>query len=84
MMRRTLESHRMYAVFRAALLASLIVAPTAESAEPPQAPRPQPLRTGKERLGSKDSDEQRVDDCKVLPQRRTRSRPAACPWEFGS
>lgn len=84
MMRRTLERHRMYAVFRAALLASLIVAPMAEAAELPQATRPQPLRTGKERLGGKGSDEQRVDDCKVPLQRRTRPRPAACPWEFGS
>jgi hypothetical protein len=35
-------------------------------------------RTGKERLSDKASDEQRMDDCKVPPARRTRSRPANC------
>ena len=40
--------------------------------------------TAKERLSGKDSDEQRVDDCKVPPERRTRPRPTACPWDFGS
>lgn len=36
--------------------------------------------TGKERLGSKASDPQRVDDCKVPPELRdpTRPRPADC------
>ena len=38
-------------------------------------------KTGKERLGEKASDEQRVDDCKVPPAQRTRSRPTACPWD---
>lgn len=36
--------------------------------------------TGKERLSDKASDEQRVDDCKVPPARRTRPRPTYCPW----
>ena len=35
--------------------------------------------TGKERLTGKAADEQRVDDCKVSPERRGRStRPAEC------
>jgi hypothetical protein len=34
--------------------------------------------TGKERLSDKGSDEQRVDDCKVPQQRRTRIRPTDC------
>ena len=39
-----------------------------------------PVRTGKERLSDKASDEQRVDDCKVPPERRgSRPRPDACP-----
>ena len=42
------------------------------------------LKTAKERLSGKHSDEQRVDDCKVAPERRTRPRPVACPWDFGS
>ena len=36
-------------------------------------------RTGKERLGGKASDEQRVDNCKVPPELRgTMVRPDAC------
>jgi len=38
-----------------------------------------PTRTGKERLGGKASDEQRVDNCKVPPELRgTTVRPDAC------
>lgn len=38
-----------------------------------------PARTGKERLGGKASDEQRVDNCKVPPDRRgTTPRPDSC------
>jgi hypothetical protein len=36
------------------------------------------VRTGKERLGAKAADEQRVDDCKVPPALRTRIRPTGC------
>jgi hypothetical protein len=77
---------RMNALFRAALLASSVALPVraAEPARPPQPPPPQVPKTAKERLSGKDSDEQRVDDCKVPPERRTRPRPTACPWEFGS
>ena len=38
-----------------------------------------PSRTGKERLGGKASDEQRVDNCKVPPDRRGPTRrPDTC------
>jgi hypothetical protein len=38
-----------------------------------------PVRTGKERLSDKASDEQRADDCKVPPERRgPKPRPDAC------
>ena len=38
-----------------------------------------PTRTGKERLGGKASDEQRVDNCKVPPDRRGATpRPDTC------
>ena len=38
-----------------------------------------PTRTGKERLGGKASDEQRVDNCKVPPDRRgVIPRPDTC------
>ena len=37
------------------------------------------VRTGKERLGNKWSDEQRVDNCKVPPEKRgSRPRPDGC------
>ena len=46
------------------------------------APAPPPvLKSAKERLGDKTSDEQRVNDCKVPPGRRTQPRPASCPWD---
>jgi len=44
---------------------------------------PPPMQTGKERLGRKWSDEQRVDNCKVPPEKRgTKQRPDACPPEL--
>ena len=40
----------------------------------------QATRTGKERLGSKWSDEQRLDNCKVpIDKRGSRPRPSECP-----
>jgi transposase len=57
---------------------------TAERERPEAPAGPAPTRTGKERLGGKASDEQRVNDCKVPPERRTRPRPTACPGEVGS
>jgi hypothetical protein len=45
----------------------------------PAPPPAAPDKTGKERLGDKASDEQRVDNCKVPPERRgPKPRPAAC------
>jgi hypothetical protein len=44
-------------------------------ASPPPAPG---LRTGKERLGPKWTDEQRIDDCNVPVEKRGRPRPVAC------
>ena len=65
----------------ACLLAGTLAGAGAQAAEQPQDPSP-PMagRTGKERLGDKASDEQRVDDCKVTPERRTKPRPDACEW----
>ncbi|HLY57065.1 MAG TPA: hypothetical protein VKS60_15985 [Stellaceae bacterium] len=59
---------------------------TAAAGPPPGLPAalvPRVL-TGKERLSDKASDEQRVDDCKVPPERRSHPRPTACPWDSGS
>lgn len=44
-----------------------------------------PTRTGKERLGGKASDEQRVDNCKVPPVLRgPKSRPDECQYQVGT
>ena len=54
-------------------------APGSESQSEAKAPEPQPqraVRTGKERLGQKWTDEQRVDDCGVPAEMRgKRDRP---------
>jgi hypothetical protein len=55
------------------------VAPAADTSLTKPQPAQTTVKTGKERLGDKASDEQRVDDCKVPPQRRGRRiRPDAC------
>jgi len=59
------------------LLALLAVGPVpvVQADDRPEVPA---VRTGKERLTDKSSDEQRVDDCKVPPPGRTRPRPIEC------
>ena len=59
----------------------LVASASAESASP--APAGQATRqgtlTGKERLGRKWTDEQRIDNCHVPPDKRgTKPRPSAC------
>jgi hypothetical protein len=66
-------------VFLAVLLPFLVPAPVVAADRDHAA-----MLTGKERLSDKASDEQRVDDCKVPPERRTRHRPTACPWDLRS
>ena len=70
----------------ALLLSTISLVPIVPAAEPERAavPTSQKVLTGKERLSDKASDEQRVDDCKVAPGRRTRTRPTGCPWDVGS
>ena len=47
--------------------------------QPPSQPTTAPGKTGKERLGDKASDEQRVDNCKVPRERRgSKTRPDDC------
>lgn len=55
-------------------------APVAAPATPTSAVQtPAPVKTGKERLSSKASDEQRVDNCKVPPELRgAAERSDAC------
>ena len=62
----------------AALALAAISGATAKSAPPAEQGEGR-TPTGKERLAGKAADEQRVDDCKVPPERRGRStRPAEC------
>ena len=59
------------------LVASAVPGPTPRAHG--EASNVQPTRTGKERLGGKASDEQRVDNCKVpLDQRGSKPRPNDC------
>ena len=54
--------------------------PTLDAApRTPTEQAPAPVKTGKERLSSKASDEQRVDNCKVPPELRGATvRPDTC------
>jgi hypothetical protein len=63
-----------------AMLAGLALGPAmaAPDHEQPAPAESVAAKTGKERLTDKGSDEQRVDDCKVLPAQRTRPRPPNC------
>ena len=59
-------------------LAGLAAGPVLSAADHDETVASPVPKTGKERLGDKASDEQRVDDCKVPPARRTRVRPTSC------
>jgi hypothetical protein len=75
-------------IVAASILGALLATPlgadepsstAAPAAQPPSESPPTPVKTGKERLSSKASDEQRVDNCKVPPELRgTTVRPDAC------
>ncbi|MDR5857105.1 hypothetical protein P9239_03900 [Caballeronia sp. LZ062] len=63
----------------AVLLIGLTAAPIAHADDAASAAAASEPKTLKERLGDKASDEQRVDNCKVPPERRgTKARPDAC------
>ena len=62
---------------RGAVLALCLAFPAAAE-EAPEKTAPKKVKTGKERLTGKWADEQRVNDCKVPPERRTKKRPAEC------
>ncbi|GKQ52763.1 hypothetical protein [Bradyrhizobium sp. Ce-3] len=60
----------------------LIVPAFAQNAAPARSAETVQQRslTGKERLGRKWTDEQRIDNCNVPPDKRgTKPRPSACP-----
>lgn len=75
----------MHTIIAAVLFGYAMLTPI-QAAEPRRdaAPAPVPPKTAKERLSDKASDEQRVNDCKVPAERRTRPRSAQCPWDAGS
>ena len=56
-------------------------APAGDRPEPNAAPLNEPaVLTGKERLGRKWMDEQRLDNCKIpIDKRGTKPRPGTCP-----
>jgi hypothetical protein len=63
------------------LLGVVLLAPapaTAQSAAQHPGPSTRSMETLKERLSDKSSDEQRVNDCKVPPVKRSRPRPTDC------
>jgi hypothetical protein len=68
--------HAALAVFVVSLgLAPISALPDSRLNTPPASA---PALTGKERLSDKASDEQRINDCRVPPERRTRARPTQC------
>ena len=70
---------RAHAVAWALILLVALAAPSATLRADDEATHAQPIRTAKERLGSKASDEQRVDNCKVpLDLRGPKPRPDEC------
>ena len=63
----------------AILIAGSVLGPVAAAdQEQPAVATTAAVKTGKERLTDKASDEQRVNDCKVEQVRRTRPRPTNC------
>ena len=71
----------MTAIVALGLAATGASAPAADDAQV----QAEPTRTGKERLGGKGSDEQRVDNCKVPTDRRgAKPRPHECADDVGA
>ena len=67
------------AIVAQTVLAAVAPAPAGEAGDQVEVA---PVRTGKERLGGKASDEQRVDNCKVPPVLRgSKPRPDQCAEE---
>jgi len=66
----------------ASFVTLLVFSAIAQEAPPPGAlsAASPPTQTGKERLGRKWMDEQRIDNCNVpIDMRGTRPRPSLCP-----
>ena len=75
---------RVHPVAWTLILLVALAAPSATLRADGEATHVQPIRTAKERLGSKASDEQRVDNCKVpLDLRGPKPRPDECGSDGG-
>ncbi|MBR0869474.1 hypothetical protein JQ633_03825 [Bradyrhizobium tropiciagri] len=62
------------------LLVLSLLAPAAAQSKAPAPSAGAATLTGKERLGRKWTDEQRIDDCNVpVDKRGAKARPTACP-----
>jgi hypothetical protein len=70
------SAHR---AFLALLIAGMVTGPAFSATRDSEGPPTAASVTGKERLSDKASDEQRIDDCKVPVERRSRPRPTSCP-----
>ena len=70
MLKRIVTASVMAAFLAAPLGADETIPATAPSTPSPTEQAPVPVKTGKERLSSKASDDQRVDNCKVPPESR--------------
>lgn len=78
----TRRQHKLrFAALAIALTIGWSIADAQEKPSSPTAPVPATL-TAKERLTSKAADDQRIEDCNVPPQKRTKPRPAARPWDL--
>jgi hypothetical protein len=74
-----MPSRRLTVLGAAAFLASIVSLPAIDVAAQDTTPLPAGRDTLKQRLGHKWSDAQRVNDCKVPPERRGESkRPSEC------
>ncbi len=79
MLKQILAASILAAIMAEPLQADEPAATAAPATPPPSEQAAAPVKTGKERLSSKASDEQRVDNCKVPPELRgTTVRPDAC------
>jgi hypothetical protein len=69
----------MLAVLAISIAASILPAGAQVQSKLPVTSTTAPVATGKERLGDKASDNQRVNDCRVPPEKRGPSeRPTEC------
>ena len=77
---RSCEHHGPMTCIRIMMVLAIFSAGTIAAASADEQAEVPAVRTGKERLSDKASDEQRVDDCKVPLARRTRARPTTCSF----